>query len=206
MAWEFRRNGPGAPDDANSVVSFAAEPGEGTATILPANFALVGLGTAVDWNNVEFDTASLNLYLGDFNGDGSVNHCDLALWIPHAASAAGDGAFDAEFDLNADARVDSSDLSLLMPRLYQPVLGDAQAPAWAASAHLAPASQATGCSRTASRIALRHTRVAAPPSRNWLPLAGTPPRKPIPNGTTRSSRGGSHKSERAAPHRRRWIA
>jgi hypothetical protein len=126
VAWEFRRNGPCAPDDVNSVVSFAAEAGQGTATILPANFALVGLDTAVDWNNVEFDTASLNLYLGDFNGDGAVNHCDLALWIPHAASAAGDGIFDPKFDLNADARVDSSDLSLLMSRLYRPVLGDAQ--------------------------------------------------------------------------------
>ncbi len=129
VAWEFRRNGPGAPDDANSQVTFAAEPGQGTATILPANFALVGLGTAVDWKNVEFDTASLNLNLGDFNGDGSVNQYDLALWIPHATSAAGDGAFDPMFDLNGDARVDAGDLALLMPRLYRPVLGDALPPA-----------------------------------------------------------------------------
>ncbi len=128
VAWEFRRNGSGTADDANSVVSFAAEPGEGTTTILPANFALVGQGTAVDWSNVEFDTASLNLYLGDFNHDGSVNHVDLALWIPQASSIAGNGVFNSEFDLSCDARVDSTDLSLLMSRLYQPVLGDSQLP------------------------------------------------------------------------------
>jgi hypothetical protein len=129
MAWEFCRSGSGAPGDANSAVSFAAEPGQGTATILPANFALVGLGTAVDWSKVEFDAASLNLNLGDFNGDGAVNQYDLALWIPHAGSAAGDGSFDAKFDLNADVRVDSSDLSLLMSRLYQPLFAGAQTPA-----------------------------------------------------------------------------
>jgi len=121
VAWEFRRSGPGAPDDPNRQLVFAADPGEGTATILPANFALVGLGTPVDWANVEFDTAGVNLYLGDFNADGAVNHYDLALWIPHVFSSPGDGNFDPQFDLNADSRVDAADLAILLPRLYRPV-------------------------------------------------------------------------------------
>ncbi len=121
LAWEFRRNGPGAPADPNSQPVFAADPGEGTGTILPANFALVGLGTPVDWANVEFDPAGVNLVLGDFNSDGAVNHYDLALWIPHVLSSPGDGNFDPLFDLNADARIDAADLAILMPRLYRPV-------------------------------------------------------------------------------------
>jgi hypothetical protein len=149
VAWEFRRSGASTSDDANSAVSFVADPGEGTATILPGNFALVGSGTAVDWSNVEFDTAGLNLYLGDFNGDGGVNHCDLALWIPHAGSAAGDGVFEAKFDLNADARIDASDLSLLMPRLYRSVLD-------------APDSGDSGDGLQSSAI---HNRLMAPPRR-----------------------------------------
>jgi len=124
VAWEFRRSGPGAPSDPNSQVAFAADPGEGTATILPGNFALVGLGTPVDWKNVEFDAVDLGLYLGDFNGDGAVNHCDLALWIPQAPSSPESGNFDPKFDLNGDLRADAADLAILMPRLYQPVLGD----------------------------------------------------------------------------------
>ena len=116
---------PRRPNDPNSQVAFAVEPGEGTGTIHPANFALVGLGTPVDWANVQFDTVDLSLSLGDFNHDGAVNHYDLALWIPHASSSPGDERFDPEYDLNADARVDPADLALLMPRLYQPVLSEA---------------------------------------------------------------------------------
>jgi hypothetical protein len=125
-AWEFRRAGPGAPGDPNSQVEFAADPGEGTATILPANFALVGLGTPVDWNNVTLDTVNLNLALGDFNGDGAVNHFDLALWIPHVFSSAGSDNFDPKFDLNGDSRVDPADLAILMPRLYRPIFSEGQ--------------------------------------------------------------------------------
>jgi len=121
VAWEFRRSGPGAPDDPNRQLVFAADPGEGTATILPANFALVGLGTPVHWANVEFEADGVNMYLGDFNGDGAVNHYDLALWIPHVLSSPGDGNFDPRFDLNADSRVNAADLAILIPRLYRPV-------------------------------------------------------------------------------------
>jgi len=129
VAWEFRRSGPGAPSDPNSQVAFTADPGEGTATILPGNFALVGLGTPVDWKNVEFDAVEVSLYLGDFNSDGAVNHYDLALWIPQAPYWPESGNFDPKFDLNGDLRVDAADLAILMPRLYQPVLGEAQSPA-----------------------------------------------------------------------------
>ena len=127
VAWEFRRSGPGAPGDANTQAHFAADAGEGTATILPANFALVGVGTPVDWQNVEFDAADVNLYLGDFNGDGSVNHYDLALWIPQNAPSPQAATFDPRFDLTADALVDAADLAVLMPRLYQPVMDTAPA-------------------------------------------------------------------------------
>jgi len=125
IAWEFRRSGPGAPDDPNSQVAFTADPGEGTGTITPANFALVGLGTPVAWDSVELDTVDLSLYLGDFNGNEAVNHFDLALWIPHAFSSLGDERFDPECDLDGDAEVNLADLTLLMPRLYRPVLNDA---------------------------------------------------------------------------------
>lgn len=124
MAWQFRRSGPGAPEDPNSQVSFVADPGEGTATIQPGEFALAGVGSPLAWTNVQFETATVNLYLGDFNGDGRVNHCDLALWIPQAISSRLTGDSAPEFDLNGDSRVDEADLKLLMPRLYQPVLGE----------------------------------------------------------------------------------
>jgi len=142
VSWQFRRNGPGAPNDPNSQVAFAVEPGGGTGTIHPANFALVGLGTPVDWANVQLDTVDLSLSLGDFNHDGAVNHYDLALWIPHALSSPGDEHFDPEYDLNADARVDPADLALLMPRLYQPVLNEAPPAPEAGPAAFSSASRA----------------------------------------------------------------
>jgi VCBS repeat-containing protein len=129
VAWEFRRGGPGAPEDPNSQVVFAADPGEGTATIVPANFAVVGAGTPVDWSNVTFDEAQLSLRLGDFNGDGAVNHYDLALWIPHADSSPKSGNFDPKFDLSGDSRVDAVDLAILTRRLFRPVSDDLQPPA-----------------------------------------------------------------------------
>jgi hypothetical protein len=128
MAWQFRRAGPGAPDDANGPVVFAVDPGEGTGTIIPAAFALVGQGTEVDWTSVRLGAAEVDLVLGDFNGNGAVNHFDLALWIPHAMSSEGDPGYDPEFDLNADARVGLDDLALLVPRLYQPALPQATPP------------------------------------------------------------------------------
>ncbi len=122
IAWQFRRAGPGAPDDPNGRVVFSVDPGEGTGTITPASFALVGQGTEVDWAKVQLGAAEVDLVLGDFNGNGAVNHFDLALWIPHATSSEGDPGYDPEFDLNADARVDLDDLALLLPRLYQPTM------------------------------------------------------------------------------------
>jgi len=139
IAWEFRRSGVGAPNDANSQVSFSVDPGEGTGTIMPSNFALVGLGTPVDWQNVAFDTVNLDLNLGDFNSDGEVNQFDLALWIPQAASSPGGAAFDPRFDLDGDVRVNAGDRALLMPRLYQPVQGNA-GPAVAAVGDAAPSA------------------------------------------------------------------
>ncbi|MCR4414934.1 MAG: Ig-like domain-containing protein [Thermoguttaceae bacterium] len=128
IAWQFRRAGPGAPDDPNGRVVFVVDPGEGTGTITPASFALVGQGTEVDWARVQLGAAEVDLVLGDFNGNGAVNHFDLALWIPHAMSSEGDPGYDPEFDLNADARVDLDDLALLLPRLYQPAMPQATPP------------------------------------------------------------------------------
>jgi VCBS repeat-containing protein len=121
-AWEFRRDGAGAPDDANSHVVFSVAPAQGDGTILPSNFALVGQGTGVDWSTVELGTAQVDLFLGDFNADGYVNHFDLALWIPQNSTTAGDPAYSGKYDLNADATVDQLDLDLLLSRMYEPVM------------------------------------------------------------------------------------
>ena len=43
VAWEFTRDGVGAPNDSNTVVHFHTEPGDGTASIAPPEFALVFL-------------------------------------------------------------------------------------------------------------------------------------------------------------------
>ncbi len=122
VAWEFRRDGAGAPDDPNSSVTFSLAPGQGDGTIVPSNFALVGQGTGVDWNNVELGTAQIDLLLGDFNADRFVNHFDLALWIPENLTAAGDANYRPQFDLTADAAVNQADLDLLLSRLYDPVM------------------------------------------------------------------------------------
>ncbi len=125
VAWEFRRDGEGAPSDANSHVQFSLSPAQGDGTILPSNFALVGQGTPVDWNDVQLDTADIDLMLGDFNADGAVNQFDLALWIPQESTAAGDAAYDPRFDLTADAMVDQADLAVLLPRMYEPLMASA---------------------------------------------------------------------------------
>ena len=102
VAWEFERDGPGFPNDPNSEVQFASDPGEGTDVITPAEFALVGYGSLVEWSEVELGTVDLNLYLGDFSGDGFVNHFDLALFIPKMYLAPDDPDYAPQFDLNGD--------------------------------------------------------------------------------------------------------
>jgi hypothetical protein len=121
VAWEFARHGGGGVDLPDVHVQFAVDPGEGTATIAPANFALVGSGEAVDWALANLGTADLDLVLADFNGDDSVNHFDLALWQAHSGAALGDPGYDAMYDLNADSQIDPADLDLLMSGMYQPV-------------------------------------------------------------------------------------
>ena len=53
---------------------------------------------------------------------------DLALLIAQQGSAQDSGGFDAKFDLNGDSRVDSGDVAILLPRLYDPILGNATPP------------------------------------------------------------------------------
>jgi hypothetical protein len=109
-------------------VQFAVEPGQGTATITPANFALVGSGDPVDWALVEMGSVALEFSTPDFNGDGLANHFDLALWQPHSGEAWGDPGFDPLYDLNVDGQINEQDLDLLMGALYQPIGSEPVAP------------------------------------------------------------------------------
>ncbi|NUQ65944.1 MAG: tandem-95 repeat protein, partial [Pirellulales bacterium] len=122
IAWEFRRDGAGAPDDPNSRATFSLAPAQGDSTILPSEFALVGQGTGVDWSDVELGTAQIDLFLGDFNADGFVNQFDLALWIPQNPTAAGDTDYNPLYDLDSDSAVNDADLDLLLSRMYEPVM------------------------------------------------------------------------------------
>ena len=117
VAWQFVRSAA----MVDGPVRFAVEPGEGTATITPANFALVGSGDPVDWGLVEMGTVDLQLTLPDLNGDRLVNHFDLALWQPHSGSAVGDPIYDSAADFTGDGRIDQGDLDLLMEAMYQPI-------------------------------------------------------------------------------------
>ena len=114
VAWQFTAVAP----ESGEPIRFAADPGEGTATIAPANFALVGLGSLVDWSQVNLGSVDLALNLGDVNGDDLVNHLDLALWLPHAGSMLGDNNYDPACDLNGDARIDATDRDLLLLQMY----------------------------------------------------------------------------------------
>ena len=78
----------------------------------------MGEGTPVDWNTVDFDSVDLALRTGDFNDDGLLNHFDLAVWLPRAGTAPGDPRFDAEYDLNADSRIDQLDLDILLEGMF----------------------------------------------------------------------------------------
>ena len=121
VAWQFAVADGESASTGDGHVQFAVEPGEGTATITPANFAMVGSGDPVDWALVELGAVDLDLALADFNGDELVNHFDLALWQPHSGSASGDPSYDPACDLDGDGRIDERDLDLLMAAMYQPV-------------------------------------------------------------------------------------
>ncbi len=125
VAWEFQRDGLAAPNGGqNSQVLFSTDPGEGTQTISPAEFTLVGLGTSVPFSNVDLGTVDLDLFLGDFTHDGFVNQFDLGLFIPQLFTSSGGPNYDPEFDLNADASLDVNqfDLGLFIGRVFKPVL------------------------------------------------------------------------------------
>jgi len=113
VAWEFRRDGAGAPNDSNSQVTFSAGAGE-------ANFCLTDIGVPLPWATVDLGSCDVSLYLGDFTGDAAVNQSDLAEWIPRAFVPPGQTGYDPEFDLNGDTFVNQYDLALWIPRLFQP--------------------------------------------------------------------------------------
>ena len=102
----------------NTRVEFSTDPGEGTATIDPGNFALAGSGEGVDWLEVKLGSAGVDLAFADFNFDQRVDHFDLALWAPHHGPAAEGVRHDAFFDLNGDNRIDEADLDLLAQAMY----------------------------------------------------------------------------------------
>lgn len=112
VSWQFTRTG-----DAIHT-QFAVDPAEGTSTILPSNFALSDSGVPVEWSNVEMGSAEVGLVFADFNGDQHVDHFDLALWVPHSDTAAGDAGYQPMFDLNASDTIDQADLDLLMSGMY----------------------------------------------------------------------------------------
>jgi VCBS repeat-containing protein len=121
VAWEFVPTGGPSSVSAGTHVQFAVQFGGGTETITPANFALVGSGEPVAWDQVALGTADVDLYFGDFNGDGLVNHFDLALWLPHADENEESPSYDPMYDLNADRLIDDLDLDLLTAAMYRPV-------------------------------------------------------------------------------------
>ncbi|MDD4788743.1 MAG: Ig-like domain-containing protein, partial [Pirellulales bacterium] len=117
VSWQFTRVGTPA-SFVNTRVEFSTDPGEGTATIDPGNFALAGSGEGVDWLEVKLGSAGVDLAFADFNFDQRVDHFDLALWAPHHGPAAEGVRHDAFFDLNGDNRIDEADLDLLAQAMY----------------------------------------------------------------------------------------
>jgi VCBS repeat-containing protein len=112
VSWQFTRTG----DAINT--QFSVDPAEGTSTILPSNFALTDSGVPVEWSNVEMGSAEVGLVFADFNGDQRVDHFDLALWVPHSGTAAGDAGYQPMFDLNSNSTIDQADLDLLTSGMY----------------------------------------------------------------------------------------
>ena len=128
VAWQFVWAGAEGAGTVGGPVQFAVEPAQGTATITPANFALVGSGDPDDWALVEMGAVALEFSTPDFNGDGLANHFDLALWQPHSGEVLGDPGFDPLYDLNVDGQINEQDLDLLMGALYQPIGSEPVAP------------------------------------------------------------------------------
>jgi uncharacterized delta-60 repeat protein len=116
VAWEFQVTG-----NPTGSVAFTPEPGEGTGTITPAEFALVGQATPVSWDDVEFVGAMLDLSTtirGDFNGDQMVNQVDLNLLIAHMFApngVPGNPGYEAQYDLTGDGPVNQFDLAMFIP-------------------------------------------------------------------------------------------
>jgi hypothetical protein len=111
VSWEFEvTRGVGS-------VTFKPEPGEGSAGIVPAEFALVGKGEGVPWDLVELVSATLTVLSrsGDFNGDGEIDQLDRDLLIAQLFIPATDSRYDVQFDLTGDGPVNHYDLAILTP-------------------------------------------------------------------------------------------
>jgi VCBS repeat-containing protein len=125
VAWEFVSLAQ--PDEAAAGVNvqFVVELGQGTETVTPADFALIGSGDPIAPEQVALKNAEADLYFADFNLDGAVDHFDLALWQPHAGTPAESPGYDPMYDLNADRAIDALDLDFLTAVMYQPTTWDA---------------------------------------------------------------------------------
>jgi hypothetical protein len=121
MAWEFVVAGDPTAVSAGTSIQFAIEPGEGTATVVPEHFALVGSGDPVAWDQVAMGAAEVDLFFGDMNGDSLVNHFDLALWQVQSGQTADDAEYNRLYDFDSDGTVGRSDLDLLLGVMYRPV-------------------------------------------------------------------------------------
>jgi VCBS repeat-containing protein len=120
VAWEFVSLLQPGDGQANPHLQFRVDFGEGTETVMPAEFALIGSGDPVAAERIATRDAEVDLYFADFNVDGAVNHFDLALWQPHAGAAADSPDYDPSYDLNADQAIDGLDLDLLTAVMYRP--------------------------------------------------------------------------------------
>jgi hypothetical protein len=121
VAWEFVRTSPFGNEAPSLAASFQLDPAEGSDTILPADFALIGLGSPLAPAQIRLGSTEVNLYDADLNDDRVVDHFDLAMFQMHADSSAGDDAYDPTADLNGDSEIDQEDLELVMAAMYQPV-------------------------------------------------------------------------------------
>jgi hypothetical protein len=125
VAWEFVSLAQPSEAAAVANVQFAVELGQGTETVTPADFALIGSGEPVAPERISLKNAEVDLYFADLNLDGAVDHFDLALWQPQADTSADSPNYDPLYDLNADRAIDALDLDLLTAVMYQPTTWDA---------------------------------------------------------------------------------